>query len=183
MWWRAELGGHHHCTGILWRQISRNAPEYSPLDNLILLLQFLDSAHNRGGGVTCTALLTQLTPQTPTLTRSSPLELQTKRHDDLRIYADQPGLMTFASVSQFHVYLLWVNACSVLNVEALVGQERALVGAFSVIVIILSFWTFVWSSNHHVGGTHRSRGRGHWSVGGIMFLVVFVCRYHWWLGG
>ena len=49
--------------------------------------------------------------------------------------------MTFASVSQFHAFLPWgqrpfsiVN--SVLNVEALVGafnQEKALVGAFSVI--------------------------------------------------
>ena len=51
--------------------------------------------------------------------------------------------MTFASASQFHVYLVWVKAClawclnSVLNVKALVGafnQEKALVGAFSVIV-------------------------------------------------
>ena len=74
----AELRGHHHCTGILWRQISRNALEYSPLDNWILLLQFLDSTHNRGGGVTCPALLTQSTPPTPTLARSSSLELKTK---------------------------------------------------------------------------------------------------------
>merc|ERR1719418_181757 len=51
--------------------------------------------------------------------------------------------MTFALASQFHVYLPWVDArlawClnSVLGVGALVGafnQERALVGAFSVIV-------------------------------------------------
>ena len=38
-------------------------------------------------------------------------------------------------VSAPHIYLLWVN--SVLNVKALVGtfnQEKALVGAFSVIV-------------------------------------------------
>ena len=48
--------------------------------------------------------------------------------------------MSFVSGSQFHVYLQWVNAyClnSVLNVKALVGafnQEKALVGAFSVIV-------------------------------------------------
>ena len=51
--------------------------------------------------------------------------------------------MTFASVSQFHVYLLCLGAClayclnSVLNVKALVGalnQEKALVGDFSVIV-------------------------------------------------
>ena len=49
----------------------------------------------------------------------------------------------FALASHFHVYLLWVNICSekclnsVLNVNALVGafnQEKALVGAFSVIV-------------------------------------------------
>ena len=51
--------------------------------------------------------------------------------------------MTFVLASQFHVYLPRVNAhlawClnSVLNVKALVGafnQEKALVGAFSVIV-------------------------------------------------
>ena len=50
--------------------------------------------------------------------------------------------MAFVSVSQFHVYLPWVNTClawclnSVVNVKALVGafnQEKALVGAFSVI--------------------------------------------------
>ena len=52
--------------------------------------------------------------------------------------------MISASVSQFHVYLLWgqhpfsvVSQYSVFNVKALVGafnQEKALVGAFSVIV-------------------------------------------------
>ena len=54
--------------------------------------------------------------------------------------------MTFASASQFHIYLLWgqqhhplsiVSFNSVLNVKALVGafnQEKALAGAFSVIV-------------------------------------------------
>ena len=51
--------------------------------------------------------------------------------------------MIVASQTQFHVYLTGVNArlveClnSVLNVKALVGafnQEKALVGAFSVIV-------------------------------------------------
>ena len=53
--------------------------------------------------------------------------------------------MTFASVSQFHVYLLCrgVNVClawclnSVFNVKALVGtfnQKKVLLGAFSVIV-------------------------------------------------
>ena len=52
--------------------------------------------------------------------------------------------MTFASASQFHVYLPWgqypfsiVSYNSVLNVKALVGtfnQEKALVGAFPVIV-------------------------------------------------
>ena len=43
--------------------------------------------------------------------------------------------MTFVLASQFHVYLLCLK--SVLNVKALVGafnQEKALVGAFSVIV-------------------------------------------------
>ena len=43
--------------------------------------------------------------------------------------------MTFASASQLHVYLPW-GLNSVLNVKALVGafnQEKALVGAFSVI--------------------------------------------------
>ena len=51
-------------------------------------------------------------------------------------------LMIFVSMSQYHVYLLWVGACLVwclkivLNVKALVGafnQEKDLVGAFSVI--------------------------------------------------
>ena len=48
--------------------------------------------------------------------------------------------MIIASASQFHIYLLWVNAFSiniVLNVKALVGafnQEKAQAGAFSVIV-------------------------------------------------
>ena len=51
--------------------------------------------------------------------------------------------MTFTSQSQFHVYLPWLDAClvqclnNVLNVKVLVGafnQEKALVGAFSVIV-------------------------------------------------
>ena len=50
--------------------------------------------------------------------------------------------MIIASASQFHVYLQWVNASlalclnRVLNVKAVVGafnQEKALVGAFSVI--------------------------------------------------
>ena len=54
----------------------------------------------------------------------------------LRHYAKRVP-MTFASASQFHVYLLWVNACfvkhSVLNVKAF-NQKKALVGAFSVIV-------------------------------------------------
>ena len=56
--------------------------------------------------------------------------------------------MTFASVYQFHIYLPLVNArmslChSVLNVKGLVGtfnQEKALVGAFSVIVT--TDWSF-----------------------------------------
>ena len=47
--------------------------------------------------------------------------------------------MTFGSTSQFHFYLPWGQRRfnSVLNVKALVGafnQEKALVGAFSVIV-------------------------------------------------
>ena len=47
--------------------------------------------------------------------------------------------MTFASGTQFHVYLPWGHKCfnSVLNVKALVGafnQEKALVGALSMIV-------------------------------------------------
>ena len=55
--------------------------------------------------------------------------------------------MTFASASQFHIYLPWVNAClaqclnSVLNVKALVGpfNLRRVIGKLRVI--------FVWSSN------------------------------------
>ena len=53
----------------------------------------------------------------------------------------RPSLMIIASASHFHVYLLWgqhlFSLNSVLNVKALVGalnQEKALVGAFSVIV-------------------------------------------------
>ena len=47
--------------------------------------------------------------------------------------------MTFATASQFHVYLPWGQRLfnSVLNVKALVGafnQKKALVGAFYVIV-------------------------------------------------
>ena len=50
--------------------------------------------------------------------------------------------MTFAPATQFHVYLPWGQCLfsivdSVLNVKALVGtlnQEKALLGAFSVIV-------------------------------------------------
>ena len=51
------------------------------------------------------------------------------------------SLMSFASASQFHVYLPWHSAClakclnSALNVKALVAtfnQERAQAGAFSV---------------------------------------------------
>ena len=52
--------------------------------------------------------------------------------------------MTFTSASQFHIYLSWdqhpfsIGLNSVLNVKALVGafnQEKALVGAFSMIVL------------------------------------------------
>ena len=58
--------------------------------------------------------------------------------------------MTLALASKFYVHLPWVNIClalclnSVLNVKALVGtfnQEKALVGAFSLIV--KSLRTFV----------------------------------------
>ena len=48
--------------------------------------------------------------------------------------------MTFVPVSQFHIYLPVKH--SVLNVKALVGalnQEKALVGAFSVIVKCVIF--------------------------------------------
>ena len=57
--------------------------------------------------------------------------------------------MIIASISKFHVYILWVNAClaqcpnSVLNVKALVGafyQEKALVGSW-----------IIFSSNVHLG--------------------------------
>ena len=51
----------------------------------------------------------------------------------------QPTLMTFALVSQFHIYLPWVNTClasySVSNVRVSVdaiNQEKTLVGAFFV---------------------------------------------------
>ena len=63
---------------------------------------------------------------------------------------------TFASVSQFHIYLLLVNAClalclnSVLYVKALVGafnQEKALVGAFSVIVQLHRLIVYSTTSN------------------------------------
>ena len=59
---------------------------------------------------------------------------------DSEIY---PSVIIFTPVSQFLVNLSFLGACSakylnsVLNVEALVGafkQEKALVGAFSVIV-------------------------------------------------
>ena len=51
----------------------------------------------------------------------------------------RPSLMIIALASQFHVYLPW-GLNSVLNVKAVVAalnQERALVGAFSVIVQLL----------------------------------------------
>ena len=58
------------------------------------------------------------------------------------------SLTTFASASQFHIYLMSVNACLAQCFQpgkALVGgQEKALVGAFPVIV--KSSRTFVWSS-------------------------------------
>ena len=53
--------------------------------------------------------------------------------------------MTFVSGTEFHIYILWINIClalaqclnSVLNVKVVIAafnQEKALVGAFSVIV-------------------------------------------------
>ena len=63
-----------------------------------------------------------------------------------------PTVMTFASASQFHFYLPWD---SVLNVKALVGafnQEKALVGAFSVIYL-KSSRTLVWSSTRYICST------------------------------
>ena len=82
--------------------------------------------------------------------------------------------MTFASASQFHVYTycgvkarLAYCLNSVLNVKALIGafnQEKALVGAFSVIVqfhrlIVNSFNYYDWSA---CGGTrgHDDEQRG-----------------------
>ena len=65
--------------------------------------------------------------------------------------------MTFASASQFHVYTycgvkarLAYCLNSVLNVKALIGafnQEKALVGAFSVIVQF--HWLIVYSTKHY----------------------------------
>ena len=52
--------------------------------------------------------------------------------------ANFPSLMTFASASHFHVYLLW-SQCRFQTVKVVVAafnQEKALVGAFSVITIL-----------------------------------------------
>ena len=64
--------------------------------------------------------------------------------------------MIFASVTQFHVHLLWVNdhlsIVSVLNEKVLVGafnEEKALVGAFSVILKLQTSRRFVSSSTGH----------------------------------
>ena len=59
----------------------------------------------------------------------------------------RPSLMIIGSVSQFHVYLPW-GLNSVLNVKAVVAafnQEKALVGAFSVITNLrIEFgWNFL----------------------------------------
>ena len=65
--------------------------------------------------------------------------------------------MIFASVTQFHVHLLWVNdhlsIVSVLNEKVLVGafnKEKALVGAFSVILKLQTSRRFVSSSTGHL---------------------------------
>ena len=63
--------------------------------------------------------------------------------------------MTFASRTQFHIGRSWgqclfsIELNSVLNVKAVVAafnQEKALVGAFSVIANLRFGWTFVASS-------------------------------------
>ena len=65
------------------------------------------------------------------------------------------SLMTFMSGTQFYIYLLWVNALlakclkSVLNVKVVVAafnQEKAILGAFSVIVKLKTSWRFLYSS-------------------------------------
>ena len=65
--------------------------------------------------------------------------------------------MIFASVTQFHVHLLWVNdhlsIVSVLNEKVLVGafnEEKALVGAFSVILKLQTSRRFVSSSTRQL---------------------------------
>ena len=86
--------------------------------------------------------------------------------------------MTFASASQFHVFLPWgqrpfsIVSYSVLNVKALVGaftQEKALVGAFSAFVKTL--WTFVSSfSTDRGGGVDQEGCEG--CVGGVDLALV-----------
>ena len=65
------------------------------------------------------------------------------------------SLMTFMSGTQFYIYLLWVNALlakclnRVLNVKVVVAafnQEKAILGAFSVIVKLKTSWRFLYSS-------------------------------------
>ena len=79
--------------------------------------------------------------------------------------------LPFASASQFHVYLPWVNACS-----ACFNQEKALVEAFSVIVRSShtfgkpSFQALVRDTSspgppHHSGSEGEPLLRGHASAG------------------
>ena len=83
--------------------------------------------------------------------------------------------MTFASASQFHIYIVGLRLClSNLNVKALVGtfnQKKALVGAFSMIV--KSLRTFVSSSNTRTGDDCRQRARRHCS--GLTFHRPLGC--------
>ena len=61
---------------------------------------------------------------------SPPVKLKTNLREDYR------SLMTFASVSQFHVYLQWVSClaeCLQCESVGVFNQKKALVGAFSLI--------------------------------------------------
>ena len=66
--------------------------------------------------------------------------------------------MIFVKATHFHIYLLSLSAClaqclsSVLNVKVVVGafnQEKALVGAFSVIIYEPSDGPFSSTTVHH----------------------------------
>ena len=78
-----------------------------------------------------------------------------------------PPLMTFASRTQFHVERpLGQRPFSVLNVKALVGafnQEKALVGAFSMIVQLvvepMEHYTALVTSRSLMSTTISVRGR------------------------